>query len=255
MSLTEVVFGPVPSQRLGRCLGINHIPLKHCSYSCRYCQVGATPMPEIVRHAFHPPEVVCRTVAERLTMLRAQGEAVDYLTCIPDGEPTLDIHLGQLIDGLRPLGLPIAVISNAALIWREDVRAELSRADWVSLKVDCVDNATWRRLNRPHPSLELAAILDGIGIFAAAYHGTLVSETRLVAGVNDDAKCVAAVADFLAQAGIHLSYLAIPRCPPADPLLTSPDAAVVTRARQVFAQRLQQVELLTAGKGNALPQT
>ncbi len=253
MSDMETVFGPVPSRRLGRSLGIIHIPTKHCGYSCRYCQVGPTPQPEIVRHAFHAPEVLCRAVAERLRLLRARGEAVDYLTLAPDGEPTLDIHLGQLIDGLRPLGLPIAVISNATLIWHEDVRGELARADWVSLKVDSVDSATWRALNRPHPSLKLAAILDGIRLFAADYRGTLVSETMLVAGVNDDATGVEAVADFLAQAGIRQACLSLPRRPPADPLLSCPDEAVVTRARHAFAQRLERVELLAAHAGKAAP--
>ena len=249
----DIVFGPVPSRRLGRSLGINHIPAKHCSYSCRYCQVGPTRQPEIVRHAFHAPEVVCREVAERVAMLRKHGEAVDYLTFVPDGEPSLDIHLGHLIDGLRPLGLPIAVISNASLIWREDVRAELARADWVSLKVDSVDSAIWRALNRPHPSLELSAILDGIRAFAAGYRGTLVSETMLVAGVNDDTAGVEAVAGFLEQVGIRLAYLAIPRRPPADPLVGCPDEAVVTRAWHAFAQRLERVELLTAYEGDAFP--
>jgi wyosine [tRNA(Phe)-imidazoG37] synthetase (radical SAM superfamily) len=253
MSDMNIVFGPVPSRRLGRSLGINHIPAKHCSYSCRYCQVGPTRQPEIVRHAFHAPEVVCREVAERVAMLRARGVAVDYLTFVPDGEPTLDIHLGHLIDGLRPLGLPIAVISNASLIWREDVRAELARADWVSLKVDSVDSATWRALNRPHPTLELAAILDGIRTFAASYGGTLASETMLVAGVNDDATGVEAVARFLEQAGIRLAYLAIPRRPPADPLVACPDETVVTRAWHAFAQRLERVELLTAYEGDEFP--
>jgi wyosine [tRNA(Phe)-imidazoG37] synthetase (radical SAM superfamily) len=253
MSDMNIIFGPVPSRRLGRSLGINHIPPKHCSYSCRYCQVGPTPQPEIVRHAFHPPEVICRAVADRLTLLRARGEAVDYLTCVPDGEPTLDIHLGELIDGLRPLGLPIAIISNASLIWRADVRAELAQADWVSLKVDSVDSAIWRGLNRPHPTLELAAILDGIRTFAASYQGTLVSETMLVAGVNDAAGGVEAVARYLARAGIQRAYLAIPLRPPSDPLLGCPDEAVVTRAWQILANHLQQVELLTACEGDAFP--
>jgi wyosine [tRNA(Phe)-imidazoG37] synthetase (radical SAM superfamily) len=253
MSHTDIVFGPVPSRRLGRSLGINHIPPKHCSYSCRYCQVGPTRQPEIVRHAFHPPELVGRQVAERIAMLRARGEAVDYLTLVPDGEPTLDIHLGEMIGGLRPLGLPIAVISNASLIWREDVRAELAKADWVSLKVDSIDAATWRALNQPHPQLQLAAILDGIRAFAASYRGTLASETMLVAGVNDDADGVEAVARFLAESGISLAYLAIPRRPPADPGVACPDATVVTRAWEQLSRRLKRVELLTAYEGDAFP--
>jgi wyosine [tRNA(Phe)-imidazoG37] synthetase (radical SAM superfamily) len=192
-------------------------------------------------------------VALRLEKLREQGEAVDYLTFVPDGEPTLDSHLGDLIDGLRPLGLPIAVISNASLSWREDVRAELAKADWVSLKVDSVAAATWRALNRPHPHLELAAILDGIRTFAAAYRGTLASETLLVAGVNDDAAGVEAVANFLAEAGIRLAYLAIPRRPPADPLVACPDETVVTRAWHILKQRVERVELLTAYEGDEFP--
>jgi len=251
--MPDITFGPVPSRRLGRSLGINHIPAKHCSYSCRYCQVGPTQQPEIVRHAFHAPEVVCREVAQRVKTLREHGEAVDYLTFVPDGEPTLDSHLGDLIDSLRPLDLPIAVISNASLIWHEDVRADLAKADWVSLKVDSVDAATWRALNRPHPQLELAAILDGIRAFAAAYRGTLASETLLVAGVNDDAAGIGAVANFLAGAGIHLAYLAIPQRPPADPQVACPDEAVVTRAWHILQQRVERVELLTAYEGDEFP--
>jgi wyosine [tRNA(Phe)-imidazoG37] synthetase (radical SAM superfamily) len=103
-----LAFGPVPSRRLGHSLGISNVPPKTCSYSCVYCQVGRT----------------------------------------PHGEPTLDLHLGEEIEGLRPLGLRIAVISNGSLVWREEVRSALARADWVSLKGDAVDHAFYvRRLD------------------------------------------------------------------------------------------------------------
>ncbi len=125
----DIVFGPVPSRRLGRSLGINNIPPKHCSYSCIYCQVGPTAVPEIVPRAFYSPEEIVRQVARRLETARAQGEAVDYLTFVPDGEPTLDAHLAVAIDALKPLGLPVAVISNASLIWRPEVREILTHAD------------------------------------------------------------------------------------------------------------------------------
>lgn len=251
----DITFGPVPSRRLGRSLGINHIPPKHCTYSCRYCQVGPTRHQEIERRAFYTTEEVCRDVTRRVEALRAQGEAVDFLTFVPDGEPALDSHLGATIDALRPLGLPIAVISNASLIWREDVRADLAKADWVSLKVDSVDPATWRALNQPHPDLQLDAILAGIRTFAVGYRGTLASETMLVGGVNDDAAAVNAVADFLASAGIRLAYLAIPHRPPADSAVSCPDESVVTRAWHILQDRLVQVELLTAYEGDVFSPT
>jgi wyosine [tRNA(Phe)-imidazoG37] synthetase (radical SAM superfamily) len=249
----DIVFGPVPSRRLGRSLGINNIPPKHCSYSCIYCQVGPTAAPEIVPRAFYSPEEIVRQVARRLETARAQGEPVDYLTFVPDGEPTLDLHLAEAIDALKPLGLPVAVISNASLIWRPEIRAVLAHADWVSLKVDSVDEATWRGINRPHPDLKLADILDGIRRFAADFRGTLASETLLVAGINDDAAQVGAVARFVADAGIRLSYLAIPHRPPAEATVACPDEATVNRAWLTLAQHVEQVDLLTAYEGDAFP--
>lgn len=249
----EVTFGPVPSRRLGHSLGLNNIPPKHCSYSCIYCQVGPTAAQEIAPRTFYLPETILREVGQRLEAVRAQGETVDYLTFVPDGEPTLDVNLGESIDALRPLGLPIAVISNASLIWRPEVREALGRADWVSVKVDSVDEATWRRINQPHPDLNLPDILDGIRSFAATYGGTLASETLLVAGVNDDAAGVEAVARFIAEAGIRLAYLAIPHRPPADSTVACPDETTVTRAWHILAERVGQVELLTAYEGDAFP--
>jgi wyosine [tRNA(Phe)-imidazoG37] synthetase (radical SAM superfamily) len=245
----DIAFGPVPSRRLGRSLGINNIPPKHCSYSCVYCQVGPTDAQEITPRTFYPPQEIRRQVARRLEAVRAHGEAVDYLTFVPDGEPTLDIHLGEAIDGLRDLGLPIAVISNATLIWREEVRNALSRADWVSLKVDSVDDATWRRINRPHPDLRLPDILDGIRTFARIHPGKLVSETMLLAGINDGEAAIEALGRFLSEAGIRRAYLAIPHRPPAVSGVHGADEAALTRAYQSLAGRDVEVELLTGYEG------
>ena len=250
MTTTNIAFGPVPSRRLGRSLGINNIPPKHCSYSCVYCQVGPTAKREIVPQAFHAPEAIRQQVGTRLESVRARGEEVDYLTFVPDGEPTLDIDLGVAIDNLRAFDLPIAVISNASLIWREDVRAALARADWVSLKIDSVDEATWRRINRPHDDLKLTRILDGIRQFANDYRGRLVSETMLVEGVNDDTEAMHRLGSFLLEAGIRRSYLAIPLRPPASAGVRGPDENVVNNAYQVVCKYSPDVELLTGYEGD-----
>ena len=111
-----IAFGPVPSRRLGRSLGINNIPPKHCSYSCVYCQVGRTEALSHERRQFYPPEQIVAEVTRRVAELRATNQPVDYLTFVADGEPTLDQHLGSLITQLRPLDVKIAVITNASLI-------------------------------------------------------------------------------------------------------------------------------------------
>ena len=245
----DIVFGPVPSRRLGHSLGINNIPPKHCSYSCVYCQVGPTRQTEILPRPFYPPAEIRRQVAQRLAAVKERGEAVEYLTFVPDGEPTLDSRLKESIAGLKSLGLPIAVISNASLIWRPEVQEVLMDADWVSLKVDSLHESTWRHINQPHGELRLETILEGIRTFAQHYPGTLVSETMLVAHVNDDEAAIADLGRFLAGVGFSRAYLTVPIRPPAVTSVASPDEAVLTRAHEQWVALGLNVELLTGHEG------
>jgi wyosine [tRNA(Phe)-imidazoG37] synthetase (radical SAM superfamily) len=194
---------------------------------------------------------VVQAVTRRVLALRERGEPVDVLTFVPDGEPTLDRRLAEEIEGLRTLGVRIAVISNGSLCWREEVRSALGRADWVSLKVDTVDEATWRRLNRPEASLQLETVLDGMLRFAREFSGELVSETMLVRDLNDGDDALAATAAFLETLRPHVAFLAVPTRPPAEPWVRVPDEAAVNRAYQRFAERLPRVELLTGFEGTA----
>lgn len=248
---TAIVFGPVPSRRLGRSLGINNIPPKHCSYGCRYCQVGPTHEKSIEPHTFYSQEQIVAAVREKVAQAQDRGEAIDYLTFVPDGEPTLDTHLAESIVALRPLGVPIAVISNASLLWRAETRQALLNADWVSVKVDSVDEAIWREVNRPHESLQLAQVLSGIEQFATEFNGTLVSETMLLAGINDKEEMVAANARYLQQLPLACAYLAVPIRPTTDPDVHGPDEAVVTRAYAQYAAALPRTELLIGYEGDA----
>jgi len=250
-----LAFGPVPSRRFGRSLGVNNIPPKVCSYGCIYCQVGATPSPQLEPRAIYPPEELAQAVARQVGLVRARGERIDYLTFAPDGEPTLDANLGREMELLRPLGIPIAVISNGSLAWRPDVRASLGAADAVSVKVDAVDEAVWRRVDRPHPDLRIDTALDGIRAFAHGFSGRLLSETMLVAGVNDGPRSVTEVAGFLNEISPSTAYLAIPTRPPAEPTVHGPDEAVLARAFETFAARLPHVELLAGYEGDAFAAT
>jgi wyosine [tRNA(Phe)-imidazoG37] synthetase (radical SAM superfamily) len=248
-------YGPVPSRRLGRSLGINNIPAKECSYSCVYCQVGRTTQLETDRHFFYDPEEIFRDVRLRTAKAERTGERIDYLTFVPDGEPTLDANLGKAIALLKPLNIPIGVITNSSLIWREDVRAELETADWVSLKIDAVTEAIWRRINRPHPALRLASILDGMLKFAKSFTGKLVTETLLVSGLNDGDGCARATAGFLAGLQPAVVYLGIPTRPPAEKRVRRPDEAALNRTYQIFAQQIRHVEYLIGYEGDAFAYT
>ena len=245
-----VTFGPVPSRRLGQSLGINNIPPKICSYACVDCQLGRTLKMQTGRTDFYDPERIFEEVRKRVEEVRTAGESVDYISFVPDGEPTLDLNLGREIELVRELGVKTAVITNSSLISREDVRTELARADWVSLKVDAVREEVWRRIDRPHGRLRLPQILDGALAFSESFAGRLVTETMLVEGVNDSSEILEELSEFLARLRPETAYLAIPTRPPAEGNVRAPDESGVTRAWSIVSGALDNVECLTGYEGN-----
>lgn len=245
-----ITFGPVPSRRLGNSLGINNIPPKKCTYACVYCQLGRTIGMRIKRQSYFSAEYIYSQVREKVQRAGEHSENIDYLTFVPDGEPTLDINLGREIELLKPLGIKTAVITNASLIWREGVRDELSKADWVSIKIDAVQENIWHEINRPHGSLELQPILDGIRKFSHSYRGELMTETMLVRGINDRAAVLGAVADFISQIDPLIAYLAVPIRPPAEEFAVAPPEGVINKAFQIFDRTVKRTEYLIGYEGN-----
>ncbi len=244
------IYGPVPSRRLGRSLGIDHVPPGTCTYSCTYCQVGRTRHLVPDRREFHPPAAIVATVEDRLVELKQQHVLVDTLTFLPEGEPALDAGLGAAIEGVHRTGLPVAVMTNGSLMDRPSVRADLSGANWISVKVDAVDEATWHRINRPHGFLDLASVLEGIQRFAAEFRGTLVTETMLVAGVNDSADHAHRLATYLGRIRTRRAYLSVPTRPPAESGIHGPDAETLTIFERIVREQVRDVELLIGYEGD-----
>ncbi len=246
-----IAFGPVPSRRLGRSLGINNIPPKICTYSCVYCQLGRTIKMQVERQRFYDPERIVREVHDKVEKAQERGETIDYLTFVPDGEPTLDVNLGREIEALKDLGISIAVITNSSLMDHEDVREALAKADWVSLKVDAASEATWRQVDRPQGTLQLDRIQEGMLTFARDYRGVLATETMLIKDLNDDRDAVEEVADFLARLAPEVAYLSVPTRPPAEPWAQAPGEEALNRAYQIIGEQVDHVEYLIGYEGNA----
>ena len=239
------VFGPIPSRRLGRSLGINNIPHKVCSYSCIYCQVGRTSNKDIARKKYYEPEEIIRIVADKLVALTGLNEKVDYISIVPDGEPTLDINLGYLIDLLKIFGIKVAVFTNSSLLWRTDVKADLSNADLVSIKIDTVDKNIWYRINRPKSNLNMNLILNGIRDFVKQYNGKVITETMLVKGINDSKLSIERTAQFISKLKINKSYLAVPVRPPAEDRVKPVSVTTMDLALKTFGKNNINVENLT----------
>lgn len=243
--LEKSVFGPVPSRRLGRSLGINNIPAKVCSYSCLYCQVGKTDTMTIQRKEFYLPQDIFDRVKSKLKQSSVKNERVDYISFVPDGEPTLDVNLGKTLDLLKSLDVPIAVITNSSLMSHQDVQNELMLADWISVKIDSTENSIWHVINRPHGKLMLQKIFDGLLYFRNHYQGQLVTETMLVKHINDSFKEIERTVSFLQKLQPDIAYLALPIRPPAEKIIEPAGTDSLNIAYQSLKRVIRHTELLT----------
>jgi wyosine [tRNA(Phe)-imidazoG37] synthetase (radical SAM superfamily) len=245
------VFGPVPSRRLGNSLGINNIPHKVCSYSCLYCQVGKAGKLQVERQEFYKPEDIVSEVNALLCNITENIQYPDYISIVPDGEPTLDIHLGELIDKLKVFKIPVAVITNASLIDRPDVQDELRKADYVSVKADSFCINTWKKINIPHKQLQLNDISCGISSFLRNFEGTFVTETMLLKGINDSYDDIETTAKFIGSYEPSIAYLSVPTRPTAFKNIKPADESTILEAYKVFSEYVDKVELLTGYEGNS----
>ncbi len=249
MGLEEVVFGPVPSRRLGISLGVNNVYRKYCTYSCIYCQAGRTTNLTVERRSFYSKELVIKSVAEALSRSRVK---VRYVTFVPNGEPTLDINIGDEIKGLKNVvNCRVAVISNASLMWRRDVRDDLMNADLVSVKVDASVEEVFKLINRPHPTLRLSKVIEGLRLFSREYGGELITESMLVRGVNDSLDNVLGLADLIRIIEPSKSYIMIPVRPPAENWVSPPPREKVEEVIDELSRYLGKgrVELLAEVEG------
>ncbi len=246
-----IAFGPVPSRRLGQSMGINNIPPKICTYSCVYCQIGRTLNMQVERMEFYKPDEIFQAVEKKVKEAVEKREAVDYLTFVPDGEPTLDINIGREIEILKNLGLKIAVITNSSLIWDEKVRSDCYKTDWISVKIDALTRDIWREIDRPHGSLKLEKILDGLSEFARRFKGEMTTETMLIQGINDNIEQIEKISDFIAGLKPARSYIAIPTRPPAEKWVKPPAENMINMAVQIFKEKEIPTEYLIGYEGNA----
>lgn len=227
MKEMKYIYGPVPSRRLGRSLGISPIPKKTCNYSCIYCQLGRTDRMTNQRQLFFPVEDILEEFREVLL----QKPEFDVVTIVGEGEPTLYLGLGELIRQIRQLtDNPIAVITNGALLYDRAVQEDLNQADLVLPTLDAWDEASFRRINRPHGSLSYQQVLDGLIEYSHSCQGQLWLELMLMKGINDDDASLAKYKELLKSIRYDRLYLNTPVRPPAESWVMALDPDSMRRA-------------------------
>ena len=176
------LFGPVNSRRLGRSLGVDLIPAKTCPYDCIYCEVGPTTCRTRQRLPYQGDAIL----AELAAYLEKAARRPDVITLAGSGEPTLNLELGRIIQGIKELtAIPVAVLTNGALLFDPEVRRALAAADLVLPSLDAAREETYRAVNRPLPELSLDLLLQGLEAFRREYRGEFRLEVMLLRGIND----------------------------------------------------------------------
>jgi wyosine [tRNA(Phe)-imidazoG37] synthetase (radical SAM superfamily) len=194
MSKTSYIFGPVPSRRLGRSLGVDLVPAKTCSFDCIYCQAGRTTYKTIERKEWVPLDAVLAELKEKI------ANQPDYITLSGSGEPTLFSRIGELIQAIKDLtDIPVAIITNGSLLWQAEVRRELLQADLILPSLDAGSERVFQKINRPHPQITFARLLEGLIALRREYQGSYWLEVFVLKGLNTTAEELADIADCIGQ--------------------------------------------------------
>ncbi len=177
------IFGPVPSRRLGFSLGVDVVSYKICSLDCIYCQVGRTTNKTVERKEYISGDDILPEVEE---ILLEQRQRLDYITFSGSGEPTLNCRMKKIINSIKKLAhIPVAVITNGTLLSQPEVREELMEADLVIPSLDAASEEAFKKVNRPHHSLAIDEIIDGLSAFSQEFQGKMWLEIMIVKGMND----------------------------------------------------------------------
>jgi wyosine [tRNA(Phe)-imidazoG37] synthetase (radical SAM superfamily) len=228
------VFGPVPSRRLGRSLGVDLVPFKVCTYDCVYCQVGCTTNKTVARQEFVPMEEVLAEIEHRL----AEGASPDFVTMSGSGEPTLYSRLGELIAGVKErCDVPVAVITNGSLLWMPEVRRDLRRADLVVPSLDAGDPEAFETANRPHADIRFEQMVDGLVAFSDEFDGKLWLEVFMLEGVTDTDAAVERLAEQVRRIDPDRVQINTVVRPPAESFARPASRRAMERFAALFGEK------------------
>ena len=229
-----LIYGPVPSRRLGLSLGVDLVPPKTCDYDCLYCQLGRTS----TLTARIEPYIGAQDIIDALRGRLASGPRPDYITMAGSGEPTLNSELEAVISGVRELcEIPVAVLTNGSLLGEARVLRACLLADLVLPSLDAGDEETFRKVNRPCPDLSFAAVVEGLVGLREAYEGPIWLEVMLLQDINSGDGYIEKIRDCIERIGPDEIHLNTVRRPPAE-----------STARPVPPQRLEEVREMLGPK-------
>ncbi len=238
MTQERYIFGPVPSRRLGHSLGLDIVPAKVCSLDCIYCQVGRTTQKTIERKEYVPVQKVLDELNARIE----KGLQADFITISGSGEPTLNSRLGFLIDEIKKItDIPVAILTNGTLLYRQDVRIDCAKADVVLPSLDAADEQTFAKINRPHPDISIEKWVAGLVQFRKEYAGQVWLEVFIVDGVNTGGAEIAAIKKAIERIGPDKVQLNTAVRPTAEPGVKRVSPAALLRIAHLIGPNCEVI--------------
>lgn len=244
--MKKYVFGPVPSRRLGYSLGVDIIPHKLCTFDCIYCQIGKTTNKDNKRRSFFNQEDI---VAETLEVIE-ETKNIDYISFSGSGEPTLNSDLGFIINKLKEnTEIPVAVITNGSLLYQEEVRLDLLSADLIMPSLDAASDDIYRYINRPHSTIPLSAIIEGLKSFRRQFSGKIWLEIMLIKNINDSREELDKIKDVINYLEVDKVQLNTISRPPSEEALDFFEASELEGIRAFFGE---SCEIIGSFKKNSI---
>jgi len=245
----KYVFGPVPSRRLGLSLGVDIVPFKTCTQNCIYCQLGRNAVTTSQRKAWVPTD----DVLAELRQVLGEGVRPDYITISGSGEPTLNSDLGPLIDGIRMFTeVPVAVITNGTLLSDPAVRADCCKADVILPSLDAGDEATFQLVNRPHDTISLQRLVDGLCALRSEYAGQIWLEIFIIEGVNSDADQVEKIRELIGHIAPDKVHLNTAVRPTAERGVSAASPARLAEIAHVLGPKAEVIADFSAGRAASI---
>lgn len=227
----KYLFGPVPSRRLGRSLGVDLIPFKTCSFDCIFCQLGRTTHKTVKRNEYVP----VKDVVEELDVWLKTGGSADYITLSGSGEPTLNSGFGRVVEFARnTTNIPVALLTNGSLLGDPEVRAQAAQANVVKISLSAWDQFSLDHINRPHHGIEFKKLIEGQWLFRKEFKGEIWLEVFLVWGTNTTSKNVSSIANLVDALGPDKVQLNTAVRPPCEEYAYAVPKAQMEKLAQLF---------------------
>ena len=247
LNASKYIFGPVPSRRLGKSLGVDLVPYKTCTFDCIYCDVGRTTHKTVSRQSYVPPEEIQGELELVLSVLEKKP---DYITLSGSGEPTLNTNIGEIIERIKEItSTPVAVLTNSSLFSFSEVRRDLLEADLILPSIDAVTPALFEYINRPHQSLKIEEIISGLIQFRKQYQGQIWLEILFCRGVNDGRDEIEKLKEVIDRMAPNRIQLNTPVRPPAEDFVFPLTLGQLEEIRKTLGDKAEIIPEFTGSLG------